>query len=279
MAMSVTNNLSFELDNDFKNIFKPFYIIDTLFCTRAYNISKNQVFPFTMRNLMLLILINVLLIASFYVAFSKNYFRDKTSEITFFFTYFMYIVVFTLSSILNVYHNKTELTLVSHLQMTQYIKNPEDTLKLKIMTWMSSLILVISCIFTIALKLFLHGTWFWTRFLFILTTIMLEMKLLHMSCMLHFLTYKIKKTTDIILSYRTCTHLGTPSQTVLNDLNSFFQILLFVYNLIKKSFQMTVSSFLYFKHINNISTDYNLLSCNFNLFYTIKTQNGYICLL
>lgn len=235
------------VNNEFIQIFKPFHYIDKIFCTQTYKISRqNKVVPITKKNIILLILMNILLAIIFYVIFSIDDFAKKISYSVFYFsTYFLYILGFVFTSIVHVYQYKTAFTLLTKLEkLIRCIKNPNDILVLKNMTRTSSWILIVVSILIVQVKILILGTsWLWIKFLIILTAIMLEMKLLNVACILHFLTRKMKKWTDIVLIWENDEGLGTPSQAMFNDMKSTFQVVLDAYNLVKKSFQAIVRLF------------------------------------
>lgn len=231
------------LDEDYQQIFKPFYYVQYVYCAQPFNVKQNYATPITKFNIMPAVIVNILIVVLFYATVKNANFWDESVKRIYFWIYSQYVQCFTLVTFLNFYQNKTHFMLLEKLQnINRCIKNTEDTKRLKKMSWTCCSMVVMFYVVLIVLKLMVDKYWHWTRGVFLMTTILFEVKLANVGVILYFLVLKLRKWQGIVLGH--CIMGFEANKEKLNDLKSTFQSIISTFSLFKKTFQTIVSNWI-----------------------------------
>uniref|UniRef100_A0A2H1WQ90 SFRICE019034.2 n=1 Tax=Spodoptera frugiperda TaxID=7108 RepID=A0A2H1WQ90_SPOFR len=181
------------INKEFLSIFSPFYFINSILCMRKYNISGNNVQIVTIKNIVGTIFVTCAMIGYYYATMKFTIFKSIEYISIYNVIYFEYLFNFVSVCIFNLCYSTKNVRLVFILyDINRSLYKSSDTKKFKKVSCISTAFLFFSCFALTVFKLFYDPYWTLMRALYVSSSILLDLELVHISIVIYMLTSKMK---------------------------------------------------------------------------------------
>lgn len=233
--------LKFKLKDDYYMIFIPFYYVYSCFGLRTYNLKNGLAHPITKWNIVLGIFASFVIVISFYLTLLWSNFPSKTTQAIYYIQYLLDVTIFLLQPVINFYYKEINFKLLKTLQeIGKIVKGPGHTRLIAVFVWIFFVLITLYYVMFIWIRWTGDVHWTWPRVIIIITVVLFEMKVLHISMLMLYITLKLKDWKMMLMSYQK--DETDEINHKLNQLKTTFNLILVAYSMTKKVCQVFVSN-------------------------------------